>query len=73
MLYNGFTHYTGRAGAALPTCLGREVQQMEEYRVLLVDDVVTSGATLSECAALLRMGGAVQVWCLTLARARGDR
>lgn len=41
-------------------------------RLLLVDDVVTSGATLSECCRLLRAGGARQVWCLTLAQARPD-
>ena len=39
-------------------------------RVVLVDDVVTSGSTLSECAALLRQGGAEEVYCLTLAQAR---
>ncbi len=41
-------------------------------RVVLVDDVVTSGSTLSECAALLREAGAKQVFCLTLAQARKD-
>lgn len=39
-------------------------------RVLLVDDVATSGATLSECAACLRMAGAESVAALTLARAK---
>lgn len=39
-------------------------------RVVLVDDVVTSGATLSECAACLRKAGAQSVVVLTLARAK---
>ncbi len=38
-------------------------------RVVLVDDVVTSGATLSECASCLRMAGAESVVALTFARA----
>lgn len=39
-------------------------------RVVLVDDVVTSGATLGECARLLCQAGAGQVFCLTLAQAK---
>ena len=39
-------------------------------RVLLVDDIVTSGATLSACAAILRQAGAKEVSALTLARRR---
>lgn len=37
--------------------------------LLLVDDVVTTGATLSECARILRTAGAKEVYCVTLARA----
>ena len=44
--------------------------ELSGKRVVLVDDVATSGATLSECAFLLRQAGAESVTGLTLARAR---
>ena len=37
-------------------------------RVLLIDDVVTSGSTMSACATALKAGGARSVWGLALAR-----
>ncbi|MFT5125856.1 MAG: ComF family protein [Kiritimatiellia bacterium] len=37
-------------------------------RVLLVDDVMTTGATISECARALKQAGVEQVVALTLAR-----
>jgi ComF family protein len=42
--------------------LGREV--------LLVDDIMTSGATARECARVLRRAGAAKVWVATVARAQ---
>lgn len=36
-------------------------------RVLLIDDVATSGATLNACAGALKSAGAVSVWGLVLA------
>ena len=45
-------------------------QDISGKRILLVDDGVTTGATLSECARELLMAGAEAVFCCTVARSR---
>lgn len=41
-------------------------------KILLVDDVFTTGHTLNECARTLKNSGVLKVICLTLARTIGD-
>ena len=36
-------------------------------RIILIDDVATTGSTLDACASALKECGATSVWCLTLA------
>lgn len=46
------------------------IEAVEGKRILLVDDVITSGSTMSECARMLKTAGAKEVVGLTLMRKR---
>ncbi len=45
--------------------------QLKHREVLLIDDVLTTGATARECSRVLRRAGAAKVWVATVARACG--
>ena len=47
------------------TCLD---DRLRSGKVLLLDDVATSGATLDACATVLKSNGAASVWGLVMAR-----
>ena len=42
-------------------------------RLLLIDDIRTTGATLAECVRVLKEAGAADVLCLTLAATERDK
>lgn len=43
-------------------------EEVSGREILLVDDVFTTGITVSECARILRRAGAARVWVATVAR-----
>lgn len=47
----------------------RKKADVRGLRVLLIDDVLTTGSTLSECARVLKAAGAISVHAATAARA----
>jgi ComF family protein len=44
-----------------------EPEMVSGKRIILVDDVITTGATLSECARMLRQAGAERIVAMTIA------
>ena len=47
------------------------VGNAKDGRFILVDDVVTTGSTMSACALALRAGCASDIWGLALAKTTG--
>lgn len=45
-------------------------ERISGKQILLIDDIVTTGSTFSECARTLGMGGADKVYCAAAARKR---
>ena len=53
-------------GAPLPF---NDAAGVRNRRIILVDDVYTTGSTVAECARTLRKAGAEAVFVVTIARA----
>jgi ComF family protein len=62
-------HFEERWEAVRGAFVIREGDRVDNLRILLLDDVMTSGATLDACSCALREAGAKSVAGLTIARA----
>ena len=64
------THLTARARIANVSAAFKAIRpgRLDGRTLLLVDDVMTTGATVGECAAVIRAAGAAAVHVLTVAR-----
>ena len=67
---SGLTEAAARRANVLGVYEPADPGRIEGRRVLLVDDICTTGATLAECARTLRSAGAADVVCVTAALTR---
>lgn len=64
---SGIKNVTRRRANVLGAYRCVDAEAVRGKRVLLLDDVLTTGATASECARVLLTAGAKEVFCATLA------
>lgn len=46
----------------------RNSQQVKNKKIILIDDVFTTGSTMEECARVLKKAGAKEIWGVAVAR-----
>ena len=46
----------------------KNAEKIKGEKILLIDDVYTTGATMEECAKILKRAGALEVWGVVVAR-----
>jgi len=66
---SGIDGYAKRRANVLGAYRAENVQQISGKRIVLVDDIVTTGATAGECARMLLTLGAEEVHCAVVAAA----
>ena len=66
----GLSARKANAAGAYTICAGADIGGK---RILLIDDILTTGATLSECCRVLRTAGAASVVTAALATPRDDK
>lgn len=70
---SGLSSAAERRGNVLGVYRAVNVETLRGAHVLLIDDILTTGATLSECVRVLKDAGAESVVCATLARGVTER
>lgn len=67
---SGIDDHAERRANVLGAYEAVNVSSFKGKRLLLIDDVCTTGSTLGECARVLKTAGAAEVLCLTLSMVR---
>ena len=49
-------------------CFAWQGKNLQNKNILLIDDVVTTGSTLNECAKVLKQNGAGKIYGLVIAK-----
>ena len=67
---SGITGLAKRRANVLGIYRAENLEMFQGKRILLLDDILTTGATAGECARVLLTAGAREVHCATVAVAR---
>ena len=67
---SGISDHAGRKANVLGAYRLRSGADVSGNRILLLDDILTTGATAGECARVLKTAGAKEVHCAAMAAAR---